>query len=130
MAATSAVCLITSASHGGTALGFVQAWDVTYTPTDSEVVGEGATGTQALAPIHETVEVVLSFLVAPVIAPSTAVATMVLVGKDHAGAAQTITITLMRPRGYANKAVVAGQAVWQQHFVYVGTFAAHPVSVS
>jgi len=130
MAAADAVCLIVSATHGAAALGFVQAWDVTYTPTDSVVHGEGNTGPQALAPISEELEVVCTFLTATFIAPSTGVATLVLVGKDHAGASKTLTCTQMRPRAISNKAVVQGLAMWTQVFRYVGTFASFPLTAS
>ncbi len=130
MAAADAMVLITSATHNATALGFVQSWDVTYTPQDVEVHGEGKTGPQALGVVGEELEVVVNFLNSPFIAPATAPASLVLVGKDTTGGAKTVTCTQMRPRGIAHRATVQGLAVWTQRFLYVGDFTAFPLSVS
>src|SRR5437868_14677805 len=108
MAAGDAQCLITSATHGGGALGFAQAWSVTYTPQDVPVHGEGKTGQQAIGVVAEDLRVSVTFLNAPFIAPSTAPASLVLVGKDTTGAAKTLTCIQMRPRGIAHQAVVQG----------------------
>lgn len=130
MAASDAVGLITSATFNATALGFVQGWSVSYNPTDIPVVGEGKTGNQALCVVGEDLVVSVNFLNAPFIAPTTAPASLVLVGKDAAGAAKTITCASVKPRGISHQGVVRGLHVWTQEFVYVGDFATFPLTVS
>lgn len=130
MAASDAQVLITSSTFNATALGFVQSWDVTYTPQDVEIHGEGKTGPQALGVVGEELEVVVNFLNAPFISPATAPNSLVLVGKDTVGGAKTVTCSQMRPRGISHRATVQGLAVWTQRFIYVGDFAAFPLVVS
>lgn len=130
MAAADATILITSATHNATALGFVQAWQVHYQPSDVEVHGEGKTGPQALGVVGENLTVSLTFLNAPFIAPSTAPSSLVLVGKDTAGNAKTITCSQMKPRGITHTGTVQGLHSWTQEYTYVGDFVTFPLVAS
>jgi len=130
MAATDAVFLITSATFNATALGFTQSWEWKYTPTDSPVMGEGHTGTQAIGTVAEDMTVTLNWLIAPFIAVSTAPATLVLVGKDAAGGAKTFTFIQMKPREVEHRMTNGGQGMWSQTFRYIGTFDTFPLTIT
>lgn len=128
MAASDAVAQITSATHGGTALGFVQSWSWRYAPNDIPVVGEGKTGIQAICTVGETVIVTINFLNAPFIAPTTAPATIVLTGKDSLGNPDVTTIIQMKPRGIGHEGQVQGLHIWSQEFMYIGDMAVFPIT--
>jgi len=132
MAAPDASVLIVSATINGVGLGFCQSWDITYTPQDVEIHGEGFTGPQAIGVVGEELEVIVNFLNQPFILPSVAPSNLVLVGKDTTGSStgKTITCSQMRPRGIAHRAIVQGLAVWTQRFLYIGDFSTFPLSVA